>query len=151
MTKNDVVSHIQSKGLKPLDLAAAPPPQAAPKAAAATSDGKVKRPNFERPATARREDSGPIKSGNARYTGIDHSNHLQSVFDFEQLVSVYGFTCDGKMVIPAHQTDIPLTSMRAVIAKRLLQSKQTSPHGHATAEANIDAISLIRKDFAAAG
>merc|ERR1719259_405398 len=115
LTKNDVVSHIQSKGLKPLDLAAAPPPQAAPKAAAATSDGKVKRPNFERPATARREDSGPIKSGNARYT------------------------------------DIPLTSMRAVIAKRLLQSKQTSPHGHATAEANIDAISLIRKDFAAAG
>ena len=83
LTKNDVVSHIQSKGLKPLDLAAAPPPQAAPKAAAATSDGKVKRPNFERPATARREDSGPIKSGNARYTGIDHSNHLQGVFDFE--------------------------------------------------------------------
>ena len=81
--KNDVVSHIQSKGLKPLDLAAAPPPQAAPKAAAATSDGKVKRPNFERPATARRQDSGPIKSGNARYTGIDHSNHLQGVFDFE--------------------------------------------------------------------
>jgi len=115
LTKNDVVSHIQSKGLKPLDLAAAPPPQAAPKVAASTSDGKVKRPNFERPATARREDSGPIKSGNARYT------------------------------------DIPLTSMRAVIAKRLLQSKQTSPHGHATAEANIDAISLIRKDFAAAG
>ena len=83
LTKNDVVSHIQSKGLKPLDLAAAPPPQAAPKAAAATSDGKVKRPNFERPATARREDSGPIKSGNARYTGIDHSSHLQTAFDFE--------------------------------------------------------------------
>merc|ERR1712029_1292976 len=48
-------------------------------------------------------------------------------------------------------TDIPLTSMRSVIAKRLLQSKQTSPHGHATAEANIDAITQIRKDFANAG
>ena len=30
-------------------------------------------------------------------------------------------------------TDIPLTSMRAVIAKRLSQSKSTSPHGYSTA------------------
>ena len=48
-------------------------------------------------------------------------------------------------------TDIPLTSMRSVIAKRLVQSKQTSPHGHATNECNIDAISKIRKDFLQAG
>ena len=30
-------------------------------------------------------------------------------------------------------TDIPLTSMRAVIAKRLRESKTTSPHGYSTA------------------
>ena len=30
-------------------------------------------------------------------------------------------------------TDIPLTSMRTVIAKRLSQSKSTSPHGYSTA------------------
>ena len=41
--------------------------------------------------------------------------------------------------------------MRSVIAKRLVQSKQTSPHGHATNECNIDAISKIRKDFLQAG
>ena len=51
----------------------------------------------------------------------------------------------------ATYTDIPLTSMRSVIAKRLVQSKQTSPHGHATNECNIDAISKIRKDFLQAG
>ena len=51
----------------------------------------------------------------------------------------------------ANFTDIPLTSMRSVIAKRLVQSKQTSPHGHATNECNIDAISKIRKDFMQAG
>jgi len=51
----------------------------------------------------------------------------------------------------ATYTDIPLTSMRSVIAKRLVQSKQTSPHGHATNECNIDAISKIRKDFMQAG
>ena len=42
-------------------------------------------------------------------------------------------------------TDIPLTSMRAVIAKRLSQSKSTSPHGYSTAECNIDAINAIRQ------
>jgi len=59
-----------------------------------------------------------------------------------------------KTIIPqrgASYTDIPLTSMRSVIAKRLVQSKQTSPHGHATNECNIDAISKIRQDFLQAG
>ena len=42
-------------------------------------------------------------------------------------------------------TDIPLTSMRAVIAKRLSQSKSTSPHGYSTAECNIDALNAIRQ------
>ena len=48
-------------------------------------------------------------------------------------------------------TDHPLTSMRSVIAKRLTDSKQTSPHGHATAAADIAAITQLRKDFAARG
>ena len=41
--------------------------------------------------------------------------------------------------------------MRAVIAKRLTQSKQTSPHGHCTAKSDIGAVMRIRKDFADAG
>lgn len=41
--------------------------------------------------------------------------------------------------------------MRAVIAKRLTDSKQTSPHGHATAAANLGPVMLIRKDYAARG
>ena len=48
-------------------------------------------------------------------------------------------------------TDIPLSTMRSVIAKRLVQSKQGSPHGYATAECNIDAISKIRNDFLLSG
>ena len=47
----------------------------------------------------------------------------------------------------ATYTDIPLTSMRSVIAKRLSQSKSTSPHGYSTAECNIDPINAIRNDF----
>jgi pyruvate dehydrogenase E2 component (dihydrolipoamide acetyltransferase) len=41
--------------------------------------------------------------------------------------------------------------MRAVIAKRLTESKQNSPHGHATISTNADAILRLRKDFASAG
>ena len=44
-------------------------------------------------------------------------------------------------------TDIPLTSMRTVIAKRLSDSKSTSPHGYSTCECNIDALNAIRNDF----
>jgi len=51
----------------------------------------------------------------------------------------------------AGYTDIPLTSMRSVIAKRLSESKSTSPHGYSTAECNIDALNAIRKDFKNAG
>ena len=47
--------------------------------------------------------------------------------------------------------DIPLTSMRSVIAKRLSQSKSTSPHGYSTTECNIDAINAIRNDLKAVG
>lgn len=48
-------------------------------------------------------------------------------------------------------TDIPLTSMRAVIAKRLSESKSTSPHGYSTAECNINGLNAIRNDFKASG
>merc|ERR1719273_844566 len=48
-------------------------------------------------------------------------------------------------------TDIPLTSMRAVIAKRLRESKSTSPHGYSTAECNIDGLNAIRNEFKSNG
>ncbi|KAE8746223.1 hypothetical protein FOCC_FOCC007095 [Frankliniella occidentalis] len=42
-------------------------------------------------------------------------------------------------------TDIPLSSMRSVIAKRLLQSKQTVPHYYLTVDVNMDELSKLRK------
>ena len=62
------------------------------------------------------------------------------------------FYCSSKMSSNgATYTDIPLTSMRSVIAKRLSQSKSTSPHGYSTAECNIDPINAIRNDFKLTG
>lgn len=40
--------------------------------------------------------------------------------------------------------DIPVTNMRAVIAKRLLQSKQTIPHYYLTIEVNVDNLIKTR-------
>jgi len=120
LTKSDVLAHIENKSLKPIDLSASVPlPAAATPAAAATAKAaeepaKVKRPNFDRPASVGRIELGTVGGG-------------------------------GKY------TDVPLTTMRSVIAKRLLQSKQTSPHGYSTAECNLDSIAQIRSDFAAAG
>lgn len=57
-----------------------------------------------------------------------------------------------KFLLPrSGYTDHPLTSMRSVIAKRLTESKQTSPHGYATAACDISAVSRMRKDFARSG
>lgn len=41
-------------------------------------------------------------------------------------------------------TDIPVTTMRSVIAKRLLQSKLTIPAIYVAADANLDALSTLR-------
>jgi len=128
LTKNDVMTHIEQNNLKPLELSAAPPGQvagggtAAPAAASVATGPKSVTPD------------GRVK----RPT-------------FDRPASVKRMESGPSRAGSARYTDVPLTSMRSVIAKRLLQSKQTSPHGHATAEANIDAITQIRKDFANAG
>ena len=44
-------------------------------------------------------------------------------------------------------TDIPVTNIRGVIAKRLLQSKQTIPHYYLTVDVNMDSVMSLRQDF----
>jgi len=51
----------------------------------------------------------------------------------------------------AAYTDIELTSMRKVIAKRLTESKQGAPHGYSSATANITAISRLRQEYIKSG
>ena len=48
-------------------------------------------------------------------------------------------------------TDHPLSSMRSVIARRLTDSKQTSPHGHCTAATDLAGALRVRADHAQAG
>jgi len=51
----------------------------------------------------------------------------------------------------AAYTDIELTSMRKVIAKRLTESKQAAPHGYSSATADITAISRLRQEYIKSG
>merc|ERR1719370_926130 len=48
-------------------------------------------------------------------------------------------------------TDIELTSMRKVIAKRLTDSKQDAPHGYSSATANLTAVSRLRQEYIKSG
>eukprot|EP00090_Calanus_glacialis_P029932 TRINITY_DN4810_c0_g1_i5.p1 TRINITY_DN4810_c0_g1~~TRINITY_DN4810_c0_g1_i5.p1 ORF type:complete len:580 (-),score=267.46 TRINITY_DN4810_c0_g1_i5:124-1863(-) len=48
-------------------------------------------------------------------------------------------------------TDIELTSMRKVIAKRLTDSKQEAPHGYSSATANLTAVSRLRQEYIKSG
>ncbi|XP_038050247.1 pyruvate dehydrogenase protein X component-like [Patiria miniata] len=47
----------------------------------------------------------------------------------------------------ATYTDIELTNIRKVIAKRLTESKRTTPHSYASTDCNMDRIMNIRKDL----
>ncbi|CAH1179828.1 unnamed protein product [Phaedon cochleariae] len=47
----------------------------------------------------------------------------------------------------AAYVDVPVTGMRATIAKRLLQSKQTIPHYYLTAEINVDKLMAVREKY----
>merc|ERR1719369_301917 len=51
----------------------------------------------------------------------------------------------------AAYTDIELTSMRKVIAKRLTDSKQEAPHGYSSATSNITAVSKLRQEYIKSG
>ena len=48
-------------------------------------------------------------------------------------------------------TDVELTSMRRVIAKRLTESKQEAPHGYSSATSDITAISRLRQEYIRSG
>eukprot|EP01033_Poteriospumella_lacustris_P012584 gene12584-9001_t len=50
--------------------------------------------------------------------------------------------------VNSNYTDIPLTTMRKVIAKRLTESKQTVPHSYCLATVEIDAVLKMRKQLA---
>jgi len=52
-----------------------------------------------------------------------------------------------EMTVPQAYTDIPASNMRKVIASRLTESKQSTPHYYLTAEVKMDRVMKLREVF----
>jgi len=83
---------------------------------------------------------GRIVKADVENAGGEISDAAPSVsasVDGDALVNVYGMV----------YTDIPNNNIRKVVAKRLLESKQSVPHFYLTVECNLDNLLVARKDL----
>jgi pyruvate dehydrogenase E2 component (dihydrolipoamide acetyltransferase) len=53
----------------------------------------------------------------------------------------------GATVAPAHETAMPLSSMRRIVGQRMVQSKQSAPHFYLSMEIDMTAVSRIRSEW----
>ncbi|XP_063406744.1 dihydrolipoyllysine-residue acetyltransferase component of pyruvate dehydrogenase complex-like [Mytilus trossulus] len=134
---------------KPSPAAVAPPPTPAPSKAAPPpaasvsvppSGGKVIASPYAKKLAA---DKG-IDLSQITGTGPGGEIRADDVLNFSPSAvptSVPISAPEGAFV------DIPLTNMRKVIAKRLVQSKQTIPHYYLTVDVNVDKVLRLRKEL----
>ena len=113
-----------------------------------TSSPSSRRP----PGRRRRRSRPPRRQRELRNRGTLLVVHiLYTHAGFETFIKVLKVVCyfqiltDTEYVLVvllnrSGYTDHPLSSIRSVIAQRLTASKQTSPHGHATAASDIGAV-----------
>ncbi|XP_054722875.1 dihydrolipoyllysine-residue acetyltransferase component of pyruvate dehydrogenase complex, mitochondrial-like [Uloborus diversus] len=124
----------------PPPVSAPPPPAAIPHAAAVA------------PPSSSRVFASPLARTLAGEKGIDLAGVRGSGPDgrirAQDLEGVSPSAAPLSGVAPsAGYVDIPLTNMRQVIARRLLQSKQTIPHYYLSVDVVMDRILNLRKDL----
>ncbi|XP_042884194.1 dihydrolipoyllysine-residue acetyltransferase component of pyruvate dehydrogenase complex, mitochondrial-like [Penaeus japonicus] len=142
----------------PPPVAAAPPPPpppppspvAAPAAAPVTQGGFVyASPYAKTLASERNIDLAAI----AQVSGIGHSaSDWLRGSDVEkfaaQAAAAPQVSAPGPAPIPgATYTDLPISNIRNVIAKRLCQSKQSIPHYYLSIDVCMDEIAQLRQEF----
>lgn len=135
----------------PAPVAAAPPPPAAaaPIPAAAPGSFVYASPYAKKLAEDRNIDLSAI----AQTSGIGHSAsdwlRGSDVDKFAaQAATASQVSAAAPTPIPgATYTDVPISNIRNVIAKRLCQSKQTIPHYYLSIDVCMDEISQLRQEF----
>lgn len=137
--------------------AAPPPPPPAPVAAPPIAPPiAAPAPAPAMAAPGGKVQASPLARELARQKGIDLTQVQGSGADGEvKADDVRNFVPGGAVVAPSAPTavpgaayvDIPLSSMRQTIAKRLLQSKQTIPHYYLTIDLNVDKVLRLRRDL----
>ncbi|MFM2129004.1 MAG: dihydrolipoyllysine-residue acetyltransferase component of pyruvate dehydrogenase complex, partial [Pseudomonadota bacterium] len=142
-----------AKPAAPASAPAAPvarpaPPAARPVAPAAPSGGRV----FASPLARRVARDAGIDISRVTGTG-PHGRIIRA--DVDAFVASGGaaaatggiFAGMGQKFGPASSRVVPNSSMRKVIARRLLESKQTVPHFYVTMDCDIGALLALRKEI----
>jgi pyruvate dehydrogenase E2 component (dihydrolipoamide acetyltransferase) len=147
--ENGGVPAISSAASQPATSAQAPQPSAEPINISSSDNGRIKASPLARKIAA---DKG-IDLGKVQGSG-DGGRIIKS--DIDQYKSVAGIpastsTAQATPSIPAFSpgagegfTDIPVTSMRKIIARRLGESLFTAPHFYLTMEINMDQAMAAR-------
>jgi len=119
----------------------APPAVPVPSAATARSGGErmFASPLARRLAAEKGLDLAAVGSGSGMYGSVISADLGKAP------VAAPAVAAHPAAVPAATYTDLPVSNIRAVIAKRLQQSKQTVPHFYLSADVNVDQLSSLRQ------
>ncbi|XP_031627160.1 dihydrolipoyllysine-residue acetyltransferase component of pyruvate dehydrogenase complex, mitochondrial [Contarinia nasturtii] len=137
----------------PPPAAAAPPTPTPPPVAAAPPTPQAPRPMtaveqrgprvYASPMAKRLAEAQQLRlegQGSGAYGSITSK-------DLDSLSSGAAAPAPVSMPAGAAYVDIPVSNTRAIIAKRLLESKVTIPHYYLTVDVNVDKLSKLRAEF----
>ncbi|KAK7085320.1 hypothetical protein SK128_010693 [Halocaridina rubra] len=134
----------------PTPVAAPPPPPPAAPAAAASPGGFVFASPYAKKLAG---DQNIDLSAIAQASGVGHSatDWLRGT-DVEKFAGQVTASPQVATVAPtpipgATYTDLPISNIRNVIAKRLCQSKQSIPHYYLSIDVCMDEVSALRQEF----
>jgi pyruvate dehydrogenase E2 component (dihydrolipoamide acetyltransferase) len=126
-----------------VQITAAPQMQESPKTSESDTNGRV----FASPLAKRIAQIEGINLNNINGSGPHGRIIKQDVENYkpQSTSTVINTPTFGRN--PQESTKVPLSTMRKVIAKRLLESKQTIPHFYLTIDCNLDQLLALREQI----
>lgn len=148
-----VVAAKKAATAPPSTTATSPTPQSVPQPTPIPTTTPVSVPSTDSPASDRVYASPMARrlaeQRNIRLqgkgTGLFGSITSKDLDDIQP--DTVAATATPQIVSGASFVDIPVSNIRSVIAKRLMQSKQTIPHYYLTVDINVDKLLELREKF----
>lgn len=157
--KDDGVSKLKKPAAAPAPAAPTPPPAAAPIPIPSAPAPAPSRPQtaveqkfgdrvFASPMAKRLAEQQKLRL-EGRGSGLFGSLTSKDLGGMSADAGVPQFAAPSAPIMPAGAAfvDIPVSNVRGVIAKRLLESKVTIPHYYLTVDCNVDKILELRAKF----
>jgi len=131
----------------PAPAVAAPAPVAMAPPVAASADGFIfASPFAKKIAKDKSIDLKAVAKASGKGSSPDNVIQAGDVEQHATSAPAPAPTSTDALHMPEY-TDQPISGMRAVIAKRLLQSKQTVPHYYLSVDVEMDAVTQLRREF----